>query len=265
MSYFFHLLSLAPFHIKGEVFFSMSTRIEMAGIRNGAPLIFLPHSLLGVYVQVRRGRQRRSERVCISDILTIIRDDVRENKMYDPTNPDIIILSGNAKEVLQARYLHKTELPCLIMEQMSISMARQRSHHIQTPSAIRAEVLQVLEEVDRHVELIASEAPPPGKTIFQFSTQVESYSTSSFSITLALRRVLRTLPDHHERELYTYIELYNSVSMYITTNSQLIDEQNHEIIKCKHDRLGEAFLVDTFHKCQLKILITAQLVAEVTR
>ena len=95
------------------------------------------------------------------------------------------------------------------------------------------------------------------------NNQVKSYGTSSFSITYALRQVFQTLPGYYSKDSYTYTESYNYVCDYVMDNNHLIDEQNQNIIKCKNDRLGATFLVNTFHKCQLKKLITTQFFTEV--
>ena len=185
--------------------------------------------------------------------------------MYDPTNPDILILTGDLKAALRTTYLHRSELYSLMMEQMAISMARrpvpneEAARFIQRPEAITSNIIRNLEEAAMYVDFFVM----MGKPIFNFVIHVKSYSTSNFCITSALRRLIRTLAGYYEKYSYTYSELYNYICAYITTNNHLIDEQNQNIIKCERDMLGEAFSVNTFHRCQLKTLITTQFIAEV--
>ena len=240
----------------------------MSDVGESASFMFLPHSLLKVYARNNAPHRSGWSEFYMTDILTVIYQDIRDNEMFDPTNPDILILSGDLKSALQATYLHKTELHCLVMEQAAVSMARprmpdgERACRIQTPAAIRRGAILILEAADRRADYMALEARPLERSIFHQAIHVKSFSTSSFTITSALRSVIRVLECYNEKDSYTYTELHSYVCVYIMAKSHLIDDQNQKIIKCKCDALGEAFLVDTFHKCQLKTLITTQLVTE---
>ena len=77
----------------------------MSDVGDSASFMFLPHSLLKVYA--RNNAQRRScwSEFYMTDILSVIYQDIRDNEMFDPTNPDILILSGDLKSALQTTYL----------------------------------------------------------------------------------------------------------------------------------------------------------------
>ena len=180
---------------------------------NNASFVFLPHSPLKPYTWNNNYHWRVWSEFSIGEILYIIHCDVEENKMYDPTNPDILILTGDLKAALRTTYLHRSELYSLMMEQMAISMARrpvpneEAARFIQRPEAITSNIIRNLEEAAMRVDFFVMREKP----IFNFVIHVKSYSTSNFCITSALRRLIRTLAGYYEKYSYTCL-LYTSPS-----------------------------------------------------
>ena len=79
---------------------------------SNASFVFLPHSLLKVYARNSGLRSTEWAEFGMMDILSVIYNDIKRHEMFDPTNPDILILFGYLKTALKMTYLHRSELHC---------------------------------------------------------------------------------------------------------------------------------------------------------
>jgi len=215
---------------------------------------FKPTSLLHSFITIKTGVNKSL--FTLAEILTILKDTIRGEGLYDEKNPAIILCSGDLEEALNMKALHVTEIRDLVL-----------SHLI---------MLENDEFLKEHCDSVTF-APAPNyissnqNSVSTTGRLMQTANTSTYVVTDKRAKftckplflaVLRTLPETDKNKLvFTYEEVAILLSTYILKHkNRLFDPRNIKLALVKGDLLGEAFGVSAFHRCQVNNFLRDQLI-----
>ena len=186
----------------------------------------------------------------LAEILTILKDAIRGEGLYDEKNPSIILCSRDLEEALNMKALHVTEIRDLVLNHLT--------------------KLESDEFLKRHCDSVTP-APAPNNPVSatqrliqtaNISTHVVTDKKAKFTCKPKFLAVLRTLPETDKNKLvFTYEEATLLLSTYILKHkNRFFDNRNIKLAMVKGDLLGEAFGVSAFHRCQVNNFLRDQLI-----
>ena len=215
---------------------------------------FKPSSKLYQFV-LSRGHVNKTL-FTLGEILTILKNEISQQKLFDERNPSIILCSGELEEALNMRALHVTEIRDLVLK-----------HLVRIDNeAFVARYYQDQGQPDPNNGLfnprpVSAEA---GRLIHtaNITTNVVVDQDAEFTCRPKFLSVLQTLPEvEKDKEIFSFEEITRFFSTYILRNKQrFIDARNIKVAIVKYDLLGEAFGVSAFHRSQVNNLIRGQII-----
>ena len=192
----------------------------------------------------------------LEEILTILKDEIRQEKLFDERNPSIILCSEELEQALEMRAVHVTEIRDVVLKHLV---------RIDNESFI-ARYYQEQGQPDPddglfNLRPVSAEARRLIHTA-NITTNVMVDQNARFTCRPKFLSVLQTLPEvEKDKEIFSFGEIKRFCSTYILRNKQrFIDARNIRVAIVKNDLLGEAFGVSAFHRSQVNNLIRGQLI-----
>ena len=215
---------------------------------------FKPISKLHAYITLRTGINKSL--FTLAEILTILKDAIRGEGLYDEKNPSIILCSRDLEEALNMKALHVTEIRDLVLSHLikleSDEFLKRHCDNV-VPAPIANNTSSQDQLVSATQRLIQSA---------RISTHVITDKYAKFTCKPKFLAVLRTLPETNKNKLvFTYEEATRLLSTYILKHkNRFFDNRNIKLAMVKGDLLGEAFGVSAFHRCQVNNFLRDQLI-----
>ena len=198
---------------------------------------FNPRSRLkGFLIQKTKSRKTHySLREILMDLKTII----REEKMFDESNPSIIICSSELERALGVRALHVAEIRDIVLSQLTRASDKTCG--------------KSLIQIERN-----SKSPA---NISRINTFLKN-KYEKFAIRPNLLKVLRLVPGtDNNKIIFSYEEVTQILSKYILSRKDdILDPKNISVALVSNDPIGRAFGVRAFHRCQITDLLRKQLI-----
>ena len=212
---------------------------------------FKPSSLLSHFVAMKRGFNK--ERFTLWDILTMLKDIIKQEKPFDQQNPSIIVCSEDLERAIDRKALHVSEFrDRVLIHLLQLEDDTSLTDHCwgQGPGQGQSLTRTVASAARRCIH----EA--------NISTNRMVDREARFSCKEKLLSVVRTLNNvDKNKTVFTYGEIMKLVCTYILDNKlRLFDRRNVQVAIVKDDLLGDALAVNYFHRCQLHNLMMGQLV-----
>ena len=203
--------------------------------KRGAPLQKLLHTKTG----------SRKDFYSLAEILTILKDMIALERMFDERNPTVILCSKELEMALNQRAFHVTEVRDLVLDQLELLPGRSQqgnpppkrgTPHRPNPQAV------------------------PRAT--DSATHLLTNKDTKFRLKPLFLDVVRMVDGvNPEQIVFTYEEITNILSKYILSKKNAIfDTRNIKLALVGTDPLGKAFGVTAFHRCQVNALLRTQLI-----
>merc|ERR1719209_2172965 len=192
----------------------------------------------------------------LAEILTILKDVISSEKMFDERNPSVIICSKPLEAALDQKALHVTEVRDLVIQQLE-QLADQSLRDPQPPQ--RLHTSQARPQTTRGP---AQTAPPTVVRTASIATNVQTNKDTKFRLKPLFLEVVRTVDEVNPKQtVFTYEEITSILSKYILSKKNAIfDTRNIKLALVENDPLGKAFGVTAFHRCQVNALLRTQLI-----
>jgi len=192
----------------------------------------------------------------LAEILTILKDVISSEKMFDERNPSVIICSKPLEAALNQRALHVTEVRDLVINQLE--RLADQSLRDNLPSQ-RINSSQPRSQLARGPP---QTAPPTAVRTASITTNVQTNKDTKFRLKPLFLEVVRTVDEVNPKQtVFTYEEITSILSKYILSKKNVIfDTRNIKLALVENDPLGKAFGVTAFHRCQVNALLRTQLI-----
>ena len=192
----------------------------------------------------------------LAEILTILKDTISSEKMFDERNPSVIICSQSLETALNQRALHVTEVRDLVITQLE-RLSDQSLRDNQPSPTIKSS-----QQRSQVAQGVLQTAPPITVRTASIATNVQIHKDSKFLLKPLFLKVLRTVDGVRPTQIvFTYEEITNLLSKYILSKREAIfDKRNIKLALVENDPLGKAFGVTAFHRCQVNSLLRTQLI-----
>jgi len=197
----------------------------------------------------------------LAEILTILKDVIRGEGMFDEANPSVILCSEDLEEALNMRALHVTEIRDVVLSHITkVPDQSLRDKFSQNINICRTNINVSRNEHSNQVSAPAS-IPRIIRTA-NISTAVFTDKNAKFTLKPKFLKVVRTVPDINPmKTVFTYEEVTLLLSKYILSRKdQIFDPRNIKLALVTNDPIGEAFGVKAFHRCQVNNLLRSQLI-----
>ena len=215
---------------------------------------FKPYSKLYQFLSSKGGFIKT---LCtLKEILTILKDEIRQEKLYDEKNPSIVLCSAQLEEALDMKAFHVTEIRDLVLKQLiRIDNDYVHSRYFRELGHPNPD------NFSNNLSPVSAEAQCLIRTA-NISTNVVINKEATFTCKPKFLLVLRTLQNMDKNKtVFTYEEILKLVSTYILTHREkFFDKRNLKLAIVKNDILGDAFDLSAFHRCQLVNLIRTQII-----
>eukprot|EP00095_Tigriopus_kingsejongensis_P004280 maker-scaffold555_size137745-snap-gene-0.25 protein:Tk04280 transcript:maker-scaffold555_size137745-snap-gene-0.25-mRNA-1 annotation:"e3 ubiquitin-protein ligase mdm2 isoform x1" len=201
-------------------------------------------------------------------ILQDLKDIISVEKLYDESNPVIIIGDRPLEVALGMKALHLTEIRMVVCKQLISQDSQMRGTINEVPQAasLTHPNLSVMPG-HKHPNVILPVIPPtrgnnPGLQPSNRSNLDPIPPEKLFRVKPKFLKVIRKVPDvSSTQEVFTYQELTRLLSQYIIMNkNRFFDERNIKVALCQGDILGEAFGLRAFHRTQVTSYLRSQLI-----
>ena len=181
------------------------------------------------------------------EIFIILKKIIREEKLFDQTNPSIVMCSPELEEAINVKALHVTQIRNYVLSQL-------------TPTQITVpNIFQVINEgID-----VRNDAHP---TAFTNSIKTHFVNNSKCLLKPSFLNVLRSVHGCDQtKTIFTYQEVLSLFSLYILSRKdEIFDHRNIELALVENDPIGGVFGVKVFHRCQVNKLLSSQLISVYT-
>jgi hypothetical protein len=204
----------------------------------------------------------------LDEVITIMREIIRENCLYDKTNTAVIVCDSELEKVFNTNGMHVSELKGKILEQLIL---------VTEPLQGRLRAAW-----QRHVAEQAAGAPAPADadpepepenrndtattskiehqrvaTVYRCDTIPKTVYTDEharFLVSQGLTEVLCTLPEFdRSKHTFSYRQIVPLVALYFINNkAKLFDPRNGSLACLKEDPLGKVFGVQYVHETQIR-------------
>lgn len=245
---------------------------------------FKPNAPLKSYIQSKVPPNERRDHYTLAEVLIILKGIIRDERMFDPKNPAIIMCSKELDDALNMRALHVTEIRELVASQLlrlperfqvmlrmaaaaAKTAAQQSDLNSSTSSGGTAALPPATVSEPKtsvvHAGGAAAVAPPtPAVAVAKIDPAVFADKSSRFELKSEFRAVLASLPDFDQsRTRFSYEEVTLLLSKYILSKKEtFFDPRNIKLALVANDPLGQAFQVNSFHRCQVTSLLRKQLI-----
>ena len=198
---------------------------------------FNPRSRLeGFLIQKTKSRKTHYS---LREILMDLKIIIREEKMFDESNPSIIICSTELERALGVRALHVAEIRDIVLSQLTRV----------SDKTCGKDLIQVEKNSGSPVNI--------SRTNTFLKNKYEK-----FAIRPNLLKVLRLVPGTDDSKIiFSYEEVTQILSKYILSRKDdILDPRNISLALVSDDPIGRAFGVRAFHRCQITDLLKKQLI-----
>ena len=213
-------------------------------------------------------------RYTLAELLTILKNIIRYEEMFDIRNQAMIICDQELEKALKVKALHVTEIRELVYLQLvrlpdvlqRVLQRRKTLLSQRTPIASTPVIKKL------HSMTLRSHKPMEDQTADKSSKNISisptldptiyKDETAIFELKPEFRTALSSLPSFPQtKTLFTYSQICSLMSKYILANApKLIDPRNVKVLLIKGDPLSLAFKCDSFHRCQVTSFLRKQLI-----
>eukprot|EP00092_Neocalanus_flemingeri_P026676 GFUD01028922.1.p1 GENE.GFUD01028922.1~~GFUD01028922.1.p1 ORF type:complete len:252 (+),score=64.94 GFUD01028922.1:169-924(+) len=168
----------------------------------------------------------------LRQILTILKNIIKKEVLFDDRNPSVVICSPDLEEALNMRAFHVTELWELVASQLN------NSEDLSIPEFRR----------DSH-------NTKPVKRFYGNPSMTFGLQPSFLSVLRTVEGAVAT------QTVFSYKHILQLLSQYICSRrATIMDPRNIKLALVENDPLGVAFKVAAFHRCQVRHLLDQQLI-----
>ena len=197
----------------------------------------------------------------LAEILTLLKDIIRRERLFDERNPSIILCSKQLEEALDQRALHVTEVRDLVLKQVYLLPDQTTRDRVTPQGSQQQGTLPRMNNM--HVPRVPPQAEGP-RVIRTASiiTSIQTNRNARFNLKPLFLKVTRSVEGANQSQtIFTYGEVTLLLSKYILARKEtLFDHRNIKLVLVKEDPLGKAFGVSAFHRCQVNALLRSQLI-----
>ena len=199
---------------------------------------FKPGSSLQAFLSNATGELRES--CSLGEILTLLKDLIKSQGLFDMRNPSVILCSPSLEQALDRRALHVTEVKSIVKSQLDALPSQDLGGRSWPKSGNR-----------RPPSLLTG----PGHS-------EEPGQSQLFRLRSQFLDVLRTVSGQDcDQTIFSYQEITSLLSRYIISKEeQFLDRRNIRVALVEGDPLGIAFNVSAFHRSQVHSFIRSQLI-----
>ena len=207
---------------------------------------FNPRSRLKRFLARRTGSRR--DYYSLHEVLMSLQQIIRKERMFDHSNPAIIICSSELERALDMKALHVSEIRDLVLLQLTKAPGQELIPRTTTGQGDQQTQRPTL----------------PPKITKPTSVSITTYTNKHAKFTLRpnLLKVLQLVPGvDNEKTVFSYEEVTQILSEYILSRKDdIFDPRNIRLALVANDPIGLAFNVRSFHRCQINNLLKQQLI-----
>ena len=205
------------------------------------------------------------------DVLVALRQIVKRQGLYDPSNPNIIVCNDELAQAIGCRTIHASEVRAKINSRLG-----QETQEIANPSGLVSSIVTIInndQERQPQEQPVTTVVPcwaDPEARLYEVRKNVISrlggckitnkvYFTASENLLKVIHLVSPSVKKDN-RKIFPYGEIYNTLLKYIIQNRRtVIDPTNVFILRTAGSPLGDCFKVDFLHKKQLNTFLLNEL------
>ena len=224
---------------------------------------FNPRSRLKRFL-VRRTRREKTY-YSLHEILITLKQIIRNERMYDQSNPSIIICSSELERALDMKALHVTEIKDLVLLQLTKAPDQTFIRDFIQIGKVSESPISISKVTTSQNEQQTQQQPtlPPNiikSTNIPTTTYTNKYE--KFTIRPNLLKVLQMIPGtDNTKTVFSYEEIKQLLSKYIISRKDdIFDPRNKKLALVANDPISLAFGVKSFHRCQVINLLKHQLI-----
>ena len=187
----------------------------------------------------------------LAEILTILKNIIRGEGMFDHANPSVIICSPELERALNMKALHVTEIRDLVLSQIT-----------KIPDQSLRTNLNLEAPRDNQPQQQPQQQPPRIIRTANISTAIYTDKNAKFTLKPKFLKVVQLVPgaDPNQR-IFSYEDVTILLTKYILSRKDtMFDTRNIKLALIADDPLGDAFGVKAFHRCQVNNLLKKQLI-----
>ena len=210
------------------------------------------------YIRLKTNSMR--ENYTLAELLTILKNVIADEELYDHKNHAIILCNSELEAALDLPGMHVTELrECVYRQIVELPEEYQNPVPIQQHNqSVRESLPQetanepTTSTIDSEVEIIEP----------RICSKVYSNKNARFQLIPDFRDVLSVVPSFDKTQtLFAYDEVTELLSKYILSKKDSIFDLRHvKLALVKNDPLGKVFKVDAFHRCQTHSMTRKQII-----
>ena len=183
----------------------------------------------------------------LAEILTVIKETVRREGLYDERNPPLIMCSEELESAINMKVLHISELMSIVLSHLQIISNE-----------------EFIERYCQNSEGLNLPIPTAHLPDFASSNVYRLLGTplGKYTCKPEFLAVLQTMLEMKEdQKVFTFKEIHSLFAKYILKHKErFIDARNSKVAIIKGDLLETVFQVSAFHRCQTTYFIRRQLV-----
>ena len=215
------------------------------------------------YIRIQTGVRR--DVYTLGEVLTILKNIIREECLFDTKNPSVILCSKPLEKAINMKALHVTEIRDLILQQLveanEDEIFRNQLLVQSLPSHTNSYPFVSSTGTSDHTQ----STPPALIRDTPISNSIFANKEARFYLKPAFLNVMRSCPSltqqDKEKTIFTYEEVSLRLYSYIISRkNKLFDARNIKLALVHDDPLGVAFGVKAFHRCQVNTYLKAQLI-----
>jgi len=206
----------------------------------------------------------------LAEILTILKNIIRGEGMFDHANPSVIICSTDLERALNMKALHVTEIRDLVLSQITKvpDQSLREKFTQQIPNCGRTTInvsrTNLNLEAPRDSQPQPQPQPQPPRIIrtANISTAIYTDKNAKFTLKPKFLKVVQLVPGTDLKQtIFSYEEVTLLLSKYILSRKDdIFDPRNIKLALVANDPIGDAFGVKAFHRCQVNNLLRSQLI-----
>ena len=214
---------------------------------------FKPNSMLKRFLTMITGQEKNI--YALAEVLTILKNTLRRESMFDVNNPSVILCSRQLEEAFNMKAFHVTEVRDLVLMQLE---------EVPEQDQLNVPQVSVHSESSGFASLVIS--TDGGECLMRdvsLSGSIYANNHVRFTLKPAFMEVIKTVlsPGAELKTLFSYEEISLLLSRYILSKkNSLFDPRNIKLAMVHDDPLGIAFGVQAFHRCQVNNLLKKQLI-----
>ena len=210
------------------------------------------------YIRLKTNSMR--ENYTLAELLTILKNVIAEEELYDHKNHAIILCNTELEATFDLPGMHVTELrECVYRQIVELPEEYQNPVPIQQHNQSVSEILPqetanepTTSTIDSEVEIIEP----------RICSKVYSNKNARFRLKPDFYDLLSVVPSFDKTQtLFAYDEVTELLSKYILSKKDSIFDLRHvKLALVKNDPLGKVFAVDAFHRLQVTSMLRKQLI-----